>query len=378
MARRTSQALSPAPAAPLWAALALSLCGLALAVVLARLHQQAHAGIASFCAINETINCDRVATSRFSVVLGLPVAVWGALGYGLAAALAGSALARRGRSSWPRGMLLLVATAALAAAVALALVSKLLIGAWCLLCIASWATSLGLFGAAWRACRPDGAGAVVRRDLDAIRANPVRAAAVVSAALAGVALGAVTYPRYWEQSSARVFAAGGPATARPPGGGPVVLYEYSDYECPFCARAHEATTSFRAARPDVRVVRRHFPLDPSCNPAVKKPLHPTACALARAGICAEAQGRFTEMDDALFANQVARRPVEELAREAGLDVARFRACLGAEETSRRLTADIAAGILDKIPATPAFVVGGTVSVGRIPEELLPPAPAAAR
>ena len=377
MPRRSSQALAPAPAAPLWAALALSLCGLALAVVLARLHQQAHAGVASFCAINETINCDRVATSRFSVVLGLPVAVWGALGYGLAAALAGSALARRGRSSWPRGLLFLVAAAALLAAVALALVSKLLIGAWCLLCVASWATSIALFAAAWRACRPEGVPTAVRRDLGAVRANPVRAAAVVAAALAGVALGAATYPRYWDRSRAQEPVPGAAATRRAPGA-PAVVYEYSDYECPFCARSHEATKAFRLARPDVRVVRRHFPLDPTCNSLVKKPVHPDACALARAGICAEAQGRFPEMDDALFGNQVARRSVEELAREVGLDGARFRECLGSEETARRLAADIAAGIRDKIPATPAFVVDGTVSVGRIPAELLPPVSAAAR
>ncbi|HTP49073.1 MAG TPA: vitamin K epoxide reductase family protein, partial [Anaeromyxobacteraceae bacterium] len=82
---------APAPLSPrraLWAALALALAGLACALYLARLHQQAHAGIASFCAINETFNCDRVATSRYSVLLGLPVAVWGVFAFGAASALA--------------------------------------------------------------------------------------------------------------------------------------------------------------------------------------------------------------------------------------------------------------------------------------------------
>jgi len=175
---RSSTTPARSPAA-LWTALALGLVGVAIALVLVRLHQQAHAGIASFCAISETFNCDRVATSRYSVVLGLPVAVWGALGYGLAAALAGWGLAGRGRSLWPRGLLFLVAAASVAACVALALVSKLLIGAWCIMCVASWGTALGLLASAWRACQPEGCWAAVRHDLGAVRANPVTTGAAI-------------------------------------------------------------------------------------------------------------------------------------------------------------------------------------------------------
>jgi len=364
---------APAPLSPrraLWAALALALAGLACALYLARLHQQAHAGIASFCAINETFDCDRVATSRYSVLLGLPVAVWGVFAFGAASALAAWALARRGTGSFPRGLLFLVALASVGACVALALVSKLLIGAWCIVCAASWAAALGLLAAAVRACRPEGVPAAVREDLAAVRANPASTAALATLAVAVVASAAALYPRYWERPApgAALPAAGKRAAA----GHPVVIYEFSDYECPFCARAHEETKAFLASRPDLKLVRRHFPLDPSCNPAVKKAIHPVACALARAGICAEAQGKFAQMDDALFANQEARRSIFELARRVGLDVPRFEKCLGSRETAERLALDIAAGVRDQIPATPAFLVDGTLSVGRIPTELLPP------
>ena len=363
-----------APAAgPLWAALASAVAGVALAGTLARLHRQAHAGVASFCAINATFNCDRVATSRFSVLLGLPVAVWGVLGFGLAVALAAWGLLVRGRSTWPRGLLLLVAAAAVAASLALALVSELLIGSWCLLCLASWAAALGLLGSALWACRPAGIPGAIRHDLAALRANPLAAAAAALLAVAGVAAGAVAYPRYWDRPAAP--SAPAPAKARTVTG-PVTVYEYSDYECPFCARAHFETKEALAGRPDVKVVRRHFPLDPTCNPAMKRALHPGACDLARAGICAQAQGRFAEMDDLLFANQEAKRPVEDLAREAGLDLARFRECLKSPATSEQLGNDIAAALRNHIPATPSFVVGDTVTVGRLPLELLPPAPAA--
>jgi uncharacterized membrane protein len=189
MARR--HPTPPPPAAPpprgaLAVSVALALAGVVLSVMLARLHGQAHAGIASFCSISDVVNCDKVATSRFSVFLGLPVAVWGALGYGLAAALAASGLAsRRPGAGWPSGLLFLIGAAATAVSVALALVSEFLIGAWCLLCMGSWATSAALLAAAWRACRGRGVAEALRADVAVLRASPLRTAAAAGLLVAG-------------------------------------------------------------------------------------------------------------------------------------------------------------------------------------------------
>ncbi len=376
--RQLEAPLPRAPRGPLWTALALSLAGLALSVALARLHAQAHAGVASFCAVSQTVNCDRVATSRFSVVLGLPVAAWGALAYALIAAVATTGLVRRPRSTWPAGLLFLLGAAAAAVSVGLALVSKLAIGAWCLLCAASWAISLALFATAWRGCRTTRVAASVRADLAAAWARPQLTAILAVALVGGVAVAGSAYPRYWERSSSRARAPGlaAPGTRGSPAAGATIVYEYSDYECPFCARMHEERRALLAGHPELKVVARHFPLDPSCNPAVKRSIHPSACSLARAGICADAQGRFAEMDDALFRNQREGAPVEALAARAGLDLERFRACLSSPETERRLQADVAAGIRAGVRATPSYAVGDQVYAGQFPTELLQPAQSA--
>ena len=374
MAARNAKG-APAPAAPargaLQVALAAALAGLVLSVILVRLHGQAHAGMSSFCDLSATVSCDRVALSRYSVMFGLPVAVWGVMGYGLAAALAAAGLRRRRPSpTWPSGLLVAIGAAAAAASVALALLSKLAIGALCLLCAASWGAALLLLAAAWRASRTQGAVAALRADLATLRATPRRSAALLAAGLAAVALASAAWPRYRKAETAAVRA--GPAPA--PGHGPAVVVEYSDYQCPMCGRAHEETKAFLARRPDVTLVKRHFPLDPSCNPVVKRSIHESACALARAAICAEAQGRLVEMDDALFANQERGEPAEAIAARLGLDTSRFRACLASPETERRLAADIAAAVRDGVRATPTFVVAGTAVAGRLPAELLPPPP----
>jgi protein-disulfide isomerase len=139
---------------------------------------------------------------------------------------------------------------------------------------------------------------------------------------------------------------------------------------------HVTDKPLLAARPDVRVVRRHFPLDDKCNPKLTRPFHLGACELARAGICAEAQGqgRFEAMDDALFANQKANRPLDRLVADLGLDAARFGECLRAPSTQRRLQADVAAGLAVGVRATPTWVVNGVAHTGKLPIELLPPPP----
>jgi predicted DsbA family dithiol-disulfide isomerase len=81
------------------------------------------------------------------------------------------------------------------------------------------------------------------------------------------------------------------------------------------------------------------------------------------------------MDGALFGNQERGLPVPAIAERLGLDMGRFRACLGSPATERRLAADIAAAVRDGVRATPTFVVGGVAQAGRLPAELLPPPPA---
>jgi uncharacterized membrane protein/2-hydroxychromene-2-carboxylate isomerase len=356
------------------AVLGLGLAGIVVSVVLARLHAQAHAGASSFCAVSETVNCDRVALSRHSVQLGLPVAVWGGLGYAVIAGLAASGMARRrADSTWPTGLLFLASAAAATASAVLALVSKFAIGAWCPLCVVSWAISAALLAIAWRACRNVGAGGAILADLSAAWARPLRSIAAILPILAAVASTVAAYPRYWDRgrvpSRAAAFALGAEGERASPGERPLVVFEYTDYECPFCARMHEETSAL-AGRSDVVLVRRHFPLDPACNPGVKRRIHASACDLARAGICAEEQGRLADMEDALFANQRDRLPVEALATRVGLDLVRFLACVASPETGRRLAADVAAGMRDGVRATPSYVVRGRVHAGRFPAELL--------
>jgi uncharacterized membrane protein/protein-disulfide isomerase len=341
------------------ALLVLALAGLAVAVDLWLIHVRAHSGGASaFCDISERVSCTNVARSAWAVFLGVPVAAWGALGYVAVAGLALSALSRRRPGpTWPAGLLLVLTGFMSAGAVFLAAISELAIHTFCYMCSVSWGISFALLALSIVLVRrAGGAGVALRADLQALRERP---AAALAGAGALAVLGLILlFTRGWSPATVPVspLPAGNVIPAGAPGS--LVVYEYSDYLCPFCASMHTKEKSITARRPDVRMVRRFFPLDATCNPAVKSTVHEGACDLARGGICAEKQGRFEAYDDAAFAGQASRPGPEDLAAQIGLDAAAFRACLSTPETQQRLAADVQGGIQLGVKGTPSFLVQG--------------------
>ncbi len=335
------------------ATLLLAALGFAVAVYLVL----AHAGIGGhLCQAleSERVSCDKVAASEWSILAGVPLAAWGALAY---AAAFGLAFAARRRDAPPGacgGFLVLLTGAMSAFAVFLAYVSEVVIGALCPFCAVSWTVSFALLACSIvLARRAGGVGAAIRNDVQAARRRPL-VWIPFAALLLGTGAGLLVAYR-----SRPALAATGPLT----------VLEFSDYECPMCARVHETNRELLQRNPQLRVERRHFPLDEACNPKVKRPFHVGSCELARAALCADAQGKFAAMDDALFGNQAAKLPVETLAAQIGLDLPRFTACLDSPEAATRLREDIDQGIALGVPGTPSYAVNGQLYKGGLADLL---------
>jgi protein-disulfide isomerase len=110
----------------------------------------------------------------------------------------------------------------------------------------------------------------------------------------------------------------------------------------------------------VRLVFRHFPLDSRCNTQMQGQLHQEACQAAAAAECAGSLGRFWEYHDLLFENQKAldRDSLFRYAREVGLDIPTFRACLDDPATMDRIAVDVVAGAKLGIESTPTIFING--------------------
>src|SRR5262249_18738977 len=100
----------------------------------------------SFCDVNATFNCSQVYVSRFGTAFGLPVAVFGAIGFALAliVAVAGLVGPPDVRESAP-GYLFAFSTLALAVVLYLGYASVAILKTYCLLCLVTYAAVIGLF-----------------------------------------------------------------------------------------------------------------------------------------------------------------------------------------------------------------------------------------
>ena len=143
---------------------------------------------------------------------------------------------------------------------------------------------------------------------------------------------------------------------------PVTIVEFSDFECPFCSRVVPTLERVSERYGDrVRIVFRQFPLDN---------LHPNARKAAEASLCAEEQGKFWEMHDAMFANQ-RQLQVAQLKRHAGelgLDTGAFDECLDSGRHAAQVQADVDAGAEAGVTGTPAFLINGRFLSGAQPFE----------
>jgi protein-disulfide isomerase len=142
------------------------------------------------------------------------------------------------------------------------------------------------------------------------------------------------------------------------GRGDVVVVEYGDYECPYCAKA-----DMLLAELPIRRVFRHFPV-------VSK--HPRAQVLACAAEAAALQGRFWEMHDSLFGDQGHLDPPHlwERCRELGLDLDRFEADRRSEAVADRVRRDFRSGIRAGVTTTPTLWVDGRAHAGVPDSDLL--------
>lgn len=140
----------------------------------------------------------------------------------------------------------------------------------------------------------------------------------------------------------------GAATAR------VTLVEFSDYQCPYCARYTRDTfdqiDKEYVSTGKVRYVFRNLPLES---------IHPQAFKAHEAALCAGEQGKYWEMHRELFANQKELQPDALLkhAAKAGVDESRFRQCLSSGKFASQIRQDITDAERAGAQGTPTFFIG---------------------
>jgi protein-disulfide isomerase len=199
-----------------------------------------------------------------------------------------------------------------------------------------------------------------------------RLAIVAMIAASGTVLWAVTTAkasRANQESDSRIASVTGalPASvsARPSARGQLAarwaIAEFSDYQCPFCARhASEVFPSIDKDFVTTGKVKYLFMNLPIAR------IHPHAAAAAHAAECAGAQAQYWPMHDQLFRNQkeLSRRRFVDYGKSVGLDTEAFTRCVSSP-TDGLIASDQTLGQQLGIRSTPSFLIGEIRSDGSI-------------
>ncbi|PJF35481.1 MAG: hypothetical protein CUN49_10370 [Candidatus Thermofonsia Clade 1 bacterium] len=142
----------------------------------------------------------------------------------------------------------------------------------------------------------------------------------------------------------------------------VVVVEYSDFECSFCARFYRETYGTLKERygDRVRFVFKHFPISF---------IHPNAERAALAAECANEQDKFWEYHDKLFENQqnLSQNALISYAQQVGVpNIEQFTECLTTQKYLSTVTADLQQGERYGVQGTPTFFINGLPLVGAQP------------
>ena len=143
---------------------------------------------------------------------------------------------------------------------------------------------------------------------------------------------------------------------------PVTIIEWSDFECPFCARFYSQTLGQIEEKyiktGKVRLVYRDFPLG----------FHANAQKAAEAAECAGEQGKFWEMHDQLFEKGVKGgvSGFKQYAADIKLDTSKFNSCLDSGKMASETAKDMQDGQAVGITGTPGFIINGQLISGAQP------------
>jgi protein-disulfide isomerase len=142
---------------------------------------------------------------------------------------------------------------------------------------------------------------------------------------------------------------------------PITIIEFSDFQCPFCARFHVQTLPTimdeYIDKGTVKLVFRDFPI---------QSIHPNALPASVAAECANEQGKFKEMHDILFEkqnewnNQETNKAImlfNQYASEMQLEQGKFDSCLKNGKYIEEIKKDLDDGRAYGVSGTPGFFIG---------------------
>jgi len=398
----TTPGLPMAFAAGIWTALVVA-SGAALYLLYAYIQVTYSAeAFESACNFNETLNCDKLNTSQWGKIAGIPITVFALPTYLAMAVL--TWLATRGGERGRTAIDGVIYAAAGAVAYGAFLLGVMIVveEVFCLFCMSMDAGAvatlvLGIFGRramggdaqkrVWGAVVMPAVGAGLlglvvsfgwfsamrssgETEMKAVASKQAEETAQAVAELSSKGGDALKATGKARKIAGNLYEV--PVDANDASYGPedaaVVVVEYADFACGYCKKLTYSMGQMKKRyEGKVRWVFKHFPMNPQCNANIKNTRHKNACESAEAAECARQQDKFWPMHDLMFKNQhkLGLTDLSHYASEAGLDVGSFDSCMQGRRGRAEVMKDIAEGNPEalELTGTPRTFVNGQLFKG---------------
>jgi protein-disulfide isomerase/uncharacterized membrane protein len=370
-------------------ALVVALLGVVASVYSINHHIEVHATgqTDAACNINSTFSCDEVALSKYSEIAGIPLGVYG-LGY-FAAMMVLLGLGVWGGKAAKEHLQAYAVMVGIGLLVSLVLagISIALLGNYCLTCIGVYTLTI-LQAVALVMGRED-----IPRGFDAksVFSGGTTAAIAVAAVIFGysflkpgkgkvdeAANSSKPLPVVSDKAediplSKSAYSGLGEDYRKGGDDATVVIQEFADFQCPACARIQGTLEElYREYGDKILIVYRNYPLDNSCNSAIRGKMHEYACKASVMARCAGQYGKFWEYHRIAFDRQseMNNQTLKAWGAQVGLTDDQMEACLTSKDLLDKVKDDIALGNKLNVDSTPTlFINGRKVLGGRGVQEL---------
>jgi protein-disulfide isomerase/uncharacterized membrane protein len=350
----------------------------------------------SFCAISDKIDCDAVAETVFSRFLEVPLALWG-LGFYLAVLFTTlfpfEKFGLFKDVKHPKAFIFNMSIFSILLSIILYFITSYIIEKVCLLCHVLYLLNVGLFFAA-KAGTPFedlfiNAFADLKTMFSDSKWQKIFGGLALTAVVALVLIN--IYKPFTPGITETAETTTAPEAAAPQqqaagGGQPykigeignilgerdakLIIHEYTDFECPYCAMSNESMLKLAKEVPGIKIQHHDFPLDSECNPYIKNYIHPTSCLASYYAKAARKQGKFWDMAVLLYANRenLDENKILELAKTINLDPDKLKKDVtdNKEIFKGEILQDIEKAKKLGINGTPTIVIGIKKHEGAMP------------
>lgn len=345
------------------------LLALGLHLYLTSLHYkliQGTLGSSSVCSINEKLNCEAVSLSRYSEVLGIPLALWGFVINLAILILIFAFLMKRSDDLKSYRWATTLSLFSLLGSVTMGLISIFQMNAYCIFCILLYFLSAITFCCLYiQKINPKFLSLSDLKKLSALLILIVPIAAwlinemethefdrAVKSAISSSIERWIQNPSF-DFTGLQGLKMGSPNPK-------FVINEFADFQCIHCKHAAPTLEAFTLAHKNVELNYLPFPLDGKCNPLIKMERDGVSCTLAKAALCAEEQGKGWQVHKHnfdFFSNPESAN-LEKLSNDLNLDLSKLKSCIDSSEMDQKLKKIIEKAKEVNVEGTPTIFVNG--------------------